>query len=97
MASVFISYAAQNLAIKNSIVRILMNQTLTVYNSEQDIRTGTKFQSEIKQGIEGSDNFIYLLSADTLQSQLCPQELAYALANNKRIICLVLDRANPAN
>ncbi len=94
MASVFISYAAQNLAIKNSIVRILMNQTLTVYNSEQDIRTGTKFQSEIKQGIEGSDNFIYLLSADTLQSQLCPQELAYALANNKRIICLVLDPNN---
>ncbi len=91
MTKVFICHSDKDQEIRDKIFISLARQGLTVWNSGKDMRTGTEFQQEIKEGIEGSDNFIYISSLNSLESKYCQQELAYALSNNKKIVCILTD------
>ncbi len=64
----------------------LMRAGFTVWDWQQDLATGDRIQTAIAQGIEGADNFVYLLSARSVQSARCLEELNYALSLNKRVI-----------
>ncbi|MGH2413220.1 MAG: toll/interleukin-1 receptor domain-containing protein, partial [Microcystaceae cyanobacterium] len=91
MAQVFLASSDKDEAIKEKIRKTLMREGLTIWTNKTDIKTGSAFQQEINQGIEGADNFVYLMSTDSLESEYCQQELAQALANNKRIIPLLIE------
>ncbi len=88
MTQVFLSASEKDNGIKEKIGKTLMHEGFTIWTNQTDIKTGTAFEKEIQKGIEGADNFVYLISSDTLESQYCRQEFAYAAANNKRIIPL---------
>jgi WD40 repeat protein len=90
MTQVFLSYAELDNALMQPIRITLMRQGITVWMNKTDIQTGTEFQEEIRKGIEGADNFIYLISPDSVQSKYCQQELQYAADLNKRIISLFI-------
>ena len=94
MTDVFLSASEQDNKIKEKIGKTLMRECFTIWTNQTDIKTGTAFEKEIKKGIEGSDNFIYFISPDTLASQYCQQEFAYAAANNKRIIPLLVQETD---
>lgn len=94
MTQVFISYATEDRFIMEKISKTLMRYSFTIWTNKTDIKTGTEFQLEINKGIEQADNFVYLLSYDTLNSEYCHQELEYAFANNKRIITLLIENIN---
>lgn len=94
MTQVFLSSSAKNNAIKDKIGKALMCEGLTIWTNKTDIKTGTAFKEEINRGIEGADNFIYLMSPDVLSSQYCHLELTHAFANNKRIIPLLIEETD---
>ncbi|NJO14360.1 MAG: TIR domain-containing protein [Thioploca sp.] len=95
MTQVFLSYSALDKMLMQQIRRILMRQGITVWMSKTDIQTRTEFQEEINQGIEGADNFIYLISPDSAQSKYCQQDLQHATNLNKRIIFLLIRATEP--
>ncbi|MDB9475593.1 TIR domain-containing protein, partial [Dolichospermum circinale] len=90
LSQVFLAAADKDEVIKEKIRKTLMRESITVWTNKTDIKTGTGFEKAINQGIEGADNFVYLISSDSLQSEYCQQELNQALANNKRIIPLLI-------
>jgi WD40 repeat protein len=90
LSQLFLAAADTDEAIKEKIRKTLMRESITVWTNKADIKTGTAFPEAINQGIEGADNFVYLISLDSLKSAYCQQELNQALANNKRIIPLLV-------
>ncbi len=94
MTHVFLSVSEKDHVIKEKIGKTLMRESWTIWTNKTDIKTGTAFQTEINRGIERADNFIYFISNDTLRSPYCQQELAYAFANNKRIIPLLIQETD---
>ncbi|TVP60856.1 MAG: TIR domain-containing protein, partial [Nodularia sp. (in: Bacteria)] len=90
LSQVFLAASDTDEAIKDKIRKTLMRESFTVWTNKTDIKTGTAFADAINQGIEGADNFVYLISLDSLKSEYCQQELNLALANNKRIIPLLV-------
>ena len=95
LTQVFISYSLKERGIRDKISKTLMRETFTIWTPDSDIQTGIEFQQAINQGIGGADNIIYLLSQNWLQSTSCRQEIEYATAFNKRIICLLIEPIDP--
>ena len=50
---------------------------------------GFDFQQEIYEGIENSDNFIFIISPNSINSPYCDDEVEYAHSLNKRIIIIL--------
>jgi WD40 repeat protein len=96
MTQVFLSYSDKDKDrdIKEKIRKTLMRESFTVWTNKTDIKTGVAFSEEINKGIEGADNFIYLMSSDSLESEYCQRELAHAFAHNKRIIALLIEEVD---
>ena len=91
LTQVFISHSENDNVMVEKIGKSLMREGLTIWTDRTDIKTGTQFQDEINQGIEQADNVVYLISADSIQSKYCQDELAHAFAHNKRIISLLIE------
>ncbi|HEY9647032.1 MAG TPA: TIR domain-containing protein [Chroococcidiopsis sp.] len=87
---VFLSHSDQDRAVTDTIAKLLMRESITVWVSTMDIKTGAAFQEEINRGIEEADNLVYLISPSSLASEYCQQEMAHALALNKRIVPLLI-------
>ncbi|MDB9426733.1 TIR domain-containing protein [Microcystis aeruginosa CS-564/01] len=94
MTQVFLSSSEKDNAIKEKIRKTLMREGFTVWTNQTDIKTGTAFEEEINKGIEGADNFVYLISPEALKSHYCYLELAHAFATNKRIIPLLIEKTD---
>ncbi|NOQ71138.1 MAG: TIR domain-containing protein [Crocinitomix sp.] len=83
----FISYGRKH---SSSLASKLNNSFIkdgkTVWMDKLCIPTGVDFQKSIKEGIAKSDNFIYIISPHSVQSEYCTRELEVALKYGKRII-----------
>lgn len=90
LTQVFLSHSDQDRVILEKIAKSLRREAFTIWTNRTDIKTGTEFQNEINQGIEGADNLVYLISPDSIQSKYCQDELSLAFANKKRIIPLLI-------
>lgn len=94
MSEVFICYSDLDKSIMIQLRQSLMRHSITVWTNQTDIQSGTQFEQEIKQGVEQSDNIIYLISSNALASEYCQMELDYALSYHKRIIPLLIESIN---
>jgi WD40 repeat protein len=89
MATIFISYARED----QGFVRKL-NTALTTHGHEtwidwKDIPVTAEWWSEIEAGIEGADACLFVLSPDSVASDVCERELRHAMQHNKRLIPLL--------
>jgi len=75
---------------RDKLVKALNRQGITSWTNKTDIEAGKDYQTEINKGIEGADNFVYLLSPNSVNCSYCQQELDHALKYNKRIIPILL-------
>jgi CHASE2 domain-containing sensor protein len=73
-----------------------MRAGFTVWDWQQDLATGDRIQTAIAQGIEGADNIVVLLSAQSVRSARCLDELTYALSLNKRVIPVLTEDLDAA-
>ncbi|MCF2150246.1 TIR domain-containing protein [Desmonostoc muscorum LEGE 12446] len=67
----------------------LIQQNLRVWFDQRDIPLGVDFQNQIDEGIEKSDNFLFIISPHSINSPYCRKEIEMAVRCNKRIIPLL--------
>lgn len=83
----FISYGfKESKGFANSIANRLSENNLTVYQDLNEIPLIINNEEYIYQQILKSDNFIYVISPNTVRSEYCKKELDFAIRYNKRII-----------
>ncbi len=89
MTQVFLAYAETDRAIADKLRYSLMRMGITVWSSNRDIDSGQDFHQAVNQGIEATDNVVFLVSPESLKGPNCQHELDYALSLNKRVIPLL--------
>jgi WD40 repeat protein len=94
MADVFISYSRNDRDFVRKLHDALAKLNRDAWVDWQDIPLTAEWLSEIYAGIDAADNFVFVISPDSVASATCGKEIAYASANNKRLIP-ILHRAVP--
>lgn len=95
-ANVFISYSRRDRSFVKSLTRALQKRGRTVWVDWDSIPSGSDWWEEIQRGIELADSFIFVLSPNSLQSQVCQQELEHSLRHHKRLLPVVIKDIDPA-
>jgi WD40 repeat protein len=90
LTQVFIRYAEEDRETMEKLTRTLQREKITVWTEKPDLRKRMSFEENLHRGILGSDNFVYLVSADSLQSEYCQKEIDLALSYHKRVICFIV-------
>jgi WD40 repeat protein len=82
----FISYARSEKEFAIQVKAALESRGLSVWLDLESIAISTKWLALIQRGIESSNAFLFLLSPNSLQSEVCRAEVEFARAANKRIV-----------
>lgn len=90
MTQIFISYSRKDLGIAEKIIDALAKYDLEPWIDWKSIPKGETFESEIQQGIEKAEIFLFLISPDSIQSGWCNKEIVHAVKNGKRILPFVI-------
>jgi len=80
MSDVFISYSRRDI----DFVRHLFDQ-LTAHDREP--------WAEIYSGIEAANSFLFIISPDSVASEICTLEIEHAVKHNKRLVLVVWNNA----
>lgn len=86
MPDAFVSYSRRNKDFVQKLVKSLIDDNRDVWIDWEDIPVTADWLEEIYQGIRESDAFIFVITPDSVQSEVCGWELKYALENKKRLI-----------
>ncbi len=95
VADVFISYSRRDIAFARLLHGALKENAFETWIDWQDIPPTTEWLAEIFEAIEQADDFLFIISPDSVGSQVCHLEIAHAVKNNKRLIPLVLGEIDP--
>ncbi|MDW7693904.1 TIR domain-containing protein [Flammeovirgaceae bacterium SG7u.111] len=85
---VFISYSRSDSDFSRKINRGLQYNGKTTWFDQENIASGVDFEDEIQKGIEASDNFLFIISPQSITSPYCAGEVEHAVKHNKRIITI---------
>ena len=94
MAEVFISYAREDQEFASDLNTALQNTKRETWIDWRSIPDSAKWRAEIFAAIEAADNFVFIISADSLRSWMCGQEVAHAVASKKRIVTILYHPVN---
>ena len=83
------SYAREDQVFVRWLHEQLSEQGRDVWVDWEGLPPSAEWLSEVFQAIEEADTFLFVVSPDSLQSQVCAQELEHAGAFNKRIVPVV--------
>ena len=87
---VFISYSSADADFARTLNDELQSQGKLTWFDQESIAAGTAdFQKEIYRGIASSDNFLFILSPQAVNSTYCADEVDYAAQLNKRIVTVL--------
>lgn len=86
----FISYGRrESQYFSNSLGNRLSEKGLSVFRDLNEIPLIIESEEYIMKNILNSDNFIYIVSPNTVRSEYCNKELEFAIKYNKRIIPVI--------
>lgn len=86
LSDVFISYAHEDRDFVKRLETRLKQDGREVWVDWEDIPGGVEWWEEIRAGIEGANNFAFIISPDSITSKVCRDEIEQALSANKRLI-----------
>jgi WD40 repeat protein len=86
LADAFISYSRIDLAFALRLEAALIAAGQTVWLDKNDIPAAAPWLPEVQSGIDSADNFLFILSPDSVASGPCMEELAHAITNGKRLV-----------
>jgi len=85
-----VSYSRKDSAIARKLIEEFKKIELDVWVDWEDIPPAVGWLNQVLRGIEGSDAFIFIVSPDSVKSEICMEEVEHAAKNNKRIIPIVV-------
>ena len=88
LADAFLSYSRVDLAFALRLVTALVAAEQTVWFDKNDIPPTAEWLAEVNLGIDSANNFLFLLTPDSVASEACREELERAIAGGKRLIPL---------
>src|SRR5215813_8708543 len=95
MAKLFVSYSRKDSPTAHKLIEAFKSIQQDVWVDWESIPPAADWLEQIFRGIEESDAFIFLISPDSIASEVCKVEVGRAALNNKRIIPIVLRDVNP--
>jgi formylglycine-generating enzyme required for sulfatase activity len=95
MSHIFISYSRRDLDFAQKIVDALASNNLDTWIDWKSIPKGEDWEQEIYRGIEEADAFLFLISPDSVVSEMCNKEIDHAVKNGKRILPIVISDTVP--
>lgn len=95
MAKLFVSYSRKDSKTARRLIEALTQMGQDVWVDWEDIPPAADWLEQIFRGIEGSDAFIFIVSPDSIKSEVCNVEIGRAALNNKRIIPVVIRDVEP--
>ena len=95
MAKLFVSYSRRDSVAARRLIEAFRSINQDVWVDWESIPPATDWLEQIFRGIEESDAFIFLISPDSIVSEVCKVEINRASQNNKRIIPIVLRDVHP--
>ena len=90
MSHIFISYSRKDIDFASKIVQVLAENNLETWIDWKSIPKGENWELEIYRGIEEADALLFLISTESVQSEMCNKEIAHAVKNGKRILPIVI-------
>ncbi|HXU33007.1 MAG TPA: toll/interleukin-1 receptor domain-containing protein, partial [Thermoanaerobaculia bacterium] len=88
---VFLSYSIRNLTQVETLVQALLDRGRRPWVDRRDLQPSDEWLRALRQGIEASDSFLFLVSRAAITSRYCLQELGWAVDLGKRIIPVLLE------
>ena len=82
----FISYSRNDKPFLTTFVDALKERGLEVWVDWEGIAPSEEWMARIIAAIGGADAFVFLISPDSVSSEVCSMELDYAVQNNKRML-----------
>lgn len=95
MSDAFISYSRKNMGFARLLKDAFDEEGIDAWIDWQDIPPSADWLAEVYQAIENSNSFIFLISENSVVSEICSLEIAHALKNHKRIIPIVVNEVEP--
>ncbi|HEY9646737.1 MAG TPA: toll/interleukin-1 receptor domain-containing protein, partial [Chroococcidiopsis sp.] len=95
--AVFISYSMADSDFARKLNNALQTHGKSTWFDQESIASGSDFQQEIFQGIESADNFLFVISPNSIESPYCESEVEHAKQLNKRIIPVMYRDVSPAD
>ena len=86
MPDVFVSYSRKDRDFVLSLHARLTRDAHDTWVDWEDIPATSQWWTEIQKGIDSADNFVFVISPDSVRSKVCRDEIDYAVESNKRII-----------
>ncbi len=97
MTDLFLSYSRRDKVFVKRLTDALMAQQRDIWVDWQDIPATADWWKEVVAGIESADSFVFVISPDSVQSEVCRREVEQAVANNKRFVPLLHRDISAAN
>jgi WD40 repeat protein len=86
MSDVFLSYSRRDAEFCKQVFTDLKARDKEVWADFEDIPKAADWWEEIKAGIDAADAFVFIISPDSVRSDVCRDEVEHAVAQNKRIL-----------
>jgi hypothetical protein len=94
VADVFLSYAREDLPFVRRLTAALRARNRQVWVDLEDIIPSARWMEEIRTGITEADAVAFVITPDSVVSEVCRTELDYATEVSKRLIP-ILARQTP--
>lgn len=95
MADVFISYSRHDSEFVRRLHKALQEKGRDVWVDIDDIPPSATWMNEIRAAIEHAGAVVFVISPQSVASKICADEMAHALARNKRVIPILLRDVDP--
>jgi WD40 repeat protein len=89
MTDVFISYSHHDKEFVLRLHEALQQRGRNAWVDWEGIPPSAEWMQEINSAIEAADTFVFVISPDSVGSQICNAEVAHATRNNKRLVPIV--------
>lgn len=97
MSNVFLSYSRRDKEFVLQLQGALGDAGKSVWLDTKDIPATADWRDELASGIDSAETFVFVLSPDSLSSEVCEFELSRAVEQGKRIVPLVYREPNGAS
>jgi WD40 repeat protein len=85
----FISYSRKDKVFVQKLHQALAEGQRDTWVDWEDIPRTADWWSEIEAGIEAANTFIFIISPDSVASEVCRREIAHAAKHHKRLVPIV--------